>query len=177
MCNFMSVIISRGGKVYHHPLLDSHNDIIDLFGLRDGENPQWSPVEFSPGDDMLNLDAYTFKFDAERPTWADDDWVELATTKLRNIIKTMIVDKDTKILVGGETYLIAPGVKVDRVIGGRIKSAKEANLYGANLHGADLREADLRWANLSGVNLHGADLPIGGEVKDGVFVQTSSSPT
>ena len=157
MCNFKSAIISRGGEVYHHSLLDGHNDIIDLFNLRDTENPHWTPVEFLPGDDMLDLDGYTFKFDAERPVWADDDWVETAQTKLRNIVKTMIVDKDTKILVGG-TYLIAPKIRVNKVIGSRIRLAAEADLSGANLSWANLSGANLSGANLSEANLSGANL-------------------
>ena len=157
MCNFKSAIVSRSGVVYHHPLVDGHNDLIDLFGLHDEISPQFTPVEFLPGNDMLDLDKYSFIFDKKQPSWADDDWIELATTKLRNIVKTMIVDKDTKILVGG-TYLIAPNIKVGKVIGGRIKLAKEANLYGANLHGTDLYGADLSGANLSGADLYKANL-------------------
>jgi hypothetical protein len=157
MCNFKSAIISQSGEIYQHPFLDSHNDIIDLFHLQDGENPHWTPIEFLPGLDVFNLDTYTFKFDAERPFWADDDWIEQAKTKLSNIIKMMIVDKDTKILVDG-AYLIKPKIKISKIITSRILLAKEADLSNANLFRADLSRADLSRADLSGANLSGANL-------------------
>ena len=157
MCNFKSAIISQSGEIYQHPFLDSHNDIIDLFHLQDGENPHWTPIEFLPGLDVFNLDTYTFKFDAERPFWADDDWIEQAKTKLSNIIKMMIVDKDTKILVDG-AYLIKPKIKISKIITSRILLAKEADLSNANLFRADLSKADLSRADLSGANLSGANL-------------------
>lgn len=31
MCNFLSVLILRDGSVRHHPLLDSHSDLVRYF--------------------------------------------------------------------------------------------------------------------------------------------------
>ena len=156
MCQWKSAIISRSGEIYHHPLVDSHNDLIDLFNLQDGKNPQFTPIEFLPGKDWFDVDAYKFTFDAERPDWADDDWVESATRKLKSIIKGMIVNEPVKLLAGG-AYLIGPKAKITKIVSGRILAVDpRANLYGANLYGADLYGANLSRADLSRANLYGA---------------------
>ena len=146
MPRWKSAIISRSVEVYHHDLLDSHNDLVDLFKLK--KEDHWTPIEFIPGEDWFNLDTYRFTFDAERPTWADDEWLESATNKMRKIVERYIVHGDNPILVGG-AYLFAGDSKVAKVVGGRVLAAqKVANLYGANLKGANLE-----WANLEGANL------------------------
>jgi hypothetical protein len=132
VCNFLSAIVSRKGEVYCSPLLDSHNDIIDYFGLRDGNAPQFTPVEFTPKD-WFDPETWTFKFDAERPDWADDEWIESATTELRRRVEAMIVTEDRMVLVGG-AWIIGPNARIGRTFGCRILAAhKTASLSRANL--------------------------------------------
>jgi uncharacterized protein YjbI with pentapeptide repeats len=158
VCNFLSAIVSRKGEVYCNPVLDSHNDIIDYFGLKDGgKNPQFTPVEFTPKD-WFDPETWEFKFDAERPTWADDDWVEAASSELRKRVKAIIVTEERKVLVGG-AWIIGPKGKVGRTFGCRIVAVHpKADLSWANLSWADLSWADLSWANLSRANLSRANL-------------------
>jgi hypothetical protein len=158
MCNFKSAIVTKSGEVYHHPLTDSHNDIIELFNLHNGENPQFTPVELVPDTDCFDVDTYKFRFDAERPGWATDEWVERVTKKMRAIVREMIFTKKAKILVGG-AYLLGAGAKVGKIIQGRIVAiSKDLNLAYADLAGVNFAHANLAHVNLAYANLAHANL-------------------
>jgi len=157
MCNFLSAIASRSGQVYCNPMSDSHNDIIEGFNLCDGKNQQFTPVEFLPGD-RLDLESYQFKFDAERPDWADDDWVESIAEKLRQIVGAMTLTTPQTVLFGG-AYIFGPGSSAKKLINCRVIAiSPKADLSGADLSRADLSGANLSEADLRGAYLRGADL-------------------
>ncbi|MDY7011574.1 MAG: pentapeptide repeat-containing protein [Planctomycetota bacterium] len=170
MCRFKSAIATQSGEIYHDPFIDSHEDIIELHHIHNGGlRPRYTPIEFkADGEDLFDPDKYRLVFDAERPDWADDDWVVRVTKKMGSIIRAMIITDERKVLSGG-CYIFGPGAVIRRVIHGRIIaiSAKAnlhgahlegANLEGAYLYGADLRGANLQGADLEGANLSGADL-------------------
>ena len=70
MCDFFSAIVTRDGRVLAHDLIDSHEEIIDVFGLKDGPLDHICRVEFLPDyADMTNLDKWTFKIDQPSPGW------------------------------------------------------------------------------------------------------------
>jgi len=56
MCNFLSAIVTKNGKFICHPeLTDSHESLIEAYGLKDEENfreRQFVRIEFTPPDDF-----------------------------------------------------------------------------------------------------------------------------
>ena len=160
MCQWKSAIASKSGEIYHHPLTDSHNDLIALFKLHDGKNPQFTPVKFLPGKDWLNVYSYKLKFDAERPDWADNEWVKSVSETMRTIIAGMIVNDKQTILVGG-AYLFGPKAEITKVVAGRIVAVHK----NANLAGADLARADLAGA------IRLSHPPIGWKIVNGILVR------
>jgi len=126
MCNFLSVIVLRNGDVLHHPMLDSHSDLVQYFKLPDKQHARhFAKVEFTPKIDKDNVPqyadykAYTLRVDEDtEPAWFDEvrDSVE---KKLLSIVKAMIVDDDTMPLVLDGCRILVKGAKVQEMRGGR----------------------------------------------------------
>ena len=69
MCKAFSGIATRN-KVYWRFGMDSHNDIVIHFKLKDDKIGKLIPFEISPKNgDYLNPDEWIFKFDDECPDW------------------------------------------------------------------------------------------------------------
>jgi hypothetical protein len=128
---------------------------------------QWTPIEFIPVD-VYDPSTWTFRFDAERPTWADDAWLESATREMRNRAEGLIVRNPQKIITG-RTLIFGDKSSAKACVACRIvavhrganlvgASLDGASLAGANLSGATLERANLEWANLAGANLEWANL-------------------
>jgi len=158
MCEFMSAIWTKQGDLLCDPsLIDSHEDLIALHGLRDeghlgAGGRDWIRVEFTPPDDgskIADVSLWNLNIDEETmPCWVDRDVIR---ERCAARVQRMIVNEDKPILVGGP-FIIVRG-KIDKVVGRII-----AVLPNANLVGTDLRKADLRGANLTDVNLRLANL-------------------
>ena len=131
MCKFKSAIVTRTGELYHSELTDSHTDIIDLYGLKEGKSGQnFVRVEFTPNDFKTIDDpaTYSLKVDEDSiPKWFDDDLRADVVKKLSALVRQMVVSDERKILAGGE-YILIDGAKVDRAILCRIHCMRGGTL-------------------------------------------------
>ena len=125
MCKFKSGIVvpTAGGgfDLLHNPWTDSHEDLIRLFKLRDTSQangtPRFARVEFSPDSMATSDDVKTYKLtiDEERmPDWFTDEIEKSVISKMRLIIKGMIISGDVDLLCGG-VYILAKGARVESV--------------------------------------------------------------
>ena len=74
MCNFLSVLVLKNGDVRHHPMLDSHSDLIAYFNLPDTSayHQHFAKAELTPVD-WLDASTWKWRIDEEtRPGWLDD---------------------------------------------------------------------------------------------------------
>jgi hypothetical protein len=159
----MSAIWTKQGDLLCDPsLIDSHEDLIALHGLRDeghlgAGGRDWIRVEFTPPDDgskIADVSLWNLNIDEETmPCWVDRDVIR---ERCAARVQRMIVNEDKPILVGGP-FIIVRG-KIDKVVGRIIAVLPNANLMWANLERANLRGANLMWANLERANLRGANL-------------------
>ena len=125
MCNFLSVLILRNGDVLHHPMLDSHADLVAYFDLPDtrDHHQHFAKAELVPDGDILNPSKWKWAIDEPtRPGWLDD--VErCAEEKTRSIAKRMVLTDQTKklpkIIIDG-CWIIGGSVKLSNIRGGRI---------------------------------------------------------
>ncbi len=105
MCKAFSCIATRK-KVYWKLGVDSHNDIAELFNLKDDGSDNFCPVEITPKNkDYINPDKWVFKFDDKCPDWwkqsneamcwaAKDEWYKqimnkVYKTRIKNIINPL----------------------------------------------------------------------------------------
>jgi len=129
MCNFLSAVVSRTGAIYCNPLMDSHEDIIEYFNLRDGGMGHIVRVEFSPEkrEDLIDSTKYLLKVDEqETPEWFEEHR-ENVLSHLLQIIKNITITEDRKILLGG-AFVIGNNVKVGKLIGCDIKYAGSSTI-------------------------------------------------
>ena len=122
MCQFKSAIVvkdakEKGGfRLLLSPWTESHSELCQIFKLNDTAKARlyFARVEFSPKTmDMAHLlNTYRLRIDEERtPDWFDEEMKGAVTAKLSTYVKSMIVDGDVDLLIGGQ-FIIAPGAKV-----------------------------------------------------------------
>jgi len=123
MCKYKSaiVVLKTGGfDLLHSPNVDSHEDLISLFGLVDTEingAPRFARVEFYPADraDLPNIDKYVLRVDEVRtPDWFPEIEEQVAR-KLRHICAACILRENKDVLTGGP-WIIPEGIEVGRVL-------------------------------------------------------------
>jgi len=166
MCRFMSAIVMANGDVIASDFTDSHEVLVEAHNLRDDGGAMaggraWIRVEFVPPNDKElagNLSLWRLSVDEQsEPAW----WPEIrdaVRAKLAARAERTLVRDERTCLLGG-AWVLLPGSRVHRLVGGRIiMASKDANLYGANLDGANLVGANLDRANLDRANLVGATL-------------------
>ena len=122
MCNFKSAIVLQdesfkgGFRILLSPWTESHSELCTIFKLNDTDKRvHFAKVEFSQPslDTAYQVETYKFKLDEERkPAWFTDEIQEAVTEKLRAYIKSIIVDGDVKLLIGGQ-FIIAPNAKIE----------------------------------------------------------------
>ena len=123
MCKFLSAIVTRRGDVFCNPMIDSHEDIIEYFDIKDGKVNHIVRVEFSPVEekDLDKIELYKFRVDEEStPKWFDEELKDKVIRKLKSILKGIIITEDRKILVEGA--FIISGSKIGKVLDCRIVS-------------------------------------------------------
>jgi hypothetical protein len=112
MCNFLSAIVTKDGTLLCNPLEDSHEKLIDYFGLNEADKKnnfiqKFVRIEFTPqNNDYFNIDSYVLKVDEDnKPDWFNE-FEERITDELKEKIRNMIVKRaKSKALLGG-TYLV-----------------------------------------------------------------------
>lgn len=90
MCNFLSALVTRQGEVKYNLYTDSHEDLIELYGLRDNSMMgQFVRVEYRPknSNDLADVTKYKLYVDEEEtPEWFED-YRQKVEKKLKHIIK------------------------------------------------------------------------------------------
>ncbi len=162
MCNFKSAIVLPDGSLVHAWETDSHEVLIQSVGVREDTAESCCRVELRTVGDPTNLATYFLTIDQQPPSWWSKEIEDSTQARLRDEIARYIVRQDRAVLFGG-SWIVAKGVHVQTMCGGRIVYAvgsnlRIADLSDANLHGANLRDANLSGADLSDANLGGADL-------------------
>ena len=124
MCQFLSAIVLKNGDVLHSPLLDSHSDLVTLFGLPDTHlhHQHFAKVELAPPADWIgweDLSKWTFRLDEGTvPGWWSDVAIG-AEESVRNIIRRAILPSGERPFLVDGLALIGPGVVVRSMRGGR----------------------------------------------------------
>ena len=128
MCQYKSaiVVLKTGGfDLLHHANVDSHEDLVALFGLNDtptkSGGPRFARVEYCPPDGsvpkvLADIETYRLIVDEpRRPDWFSDEMFEQVEKRLRGICAAGILKSDTAALAGGP-WIIPEGVTVGRVL-------------------------------------------------------------
>jgi hypothetical protein len=126
MCNFLSVLILKNGDVLHHPMLDSHADLVTYFQLPDTNEhiTHFAKAELTPKD-WMNPDTWTWRIDEKhRPEWLDG-CESTAERKTRAIAARMIIRADRRLIVDG-CWIVGGAVTVCDVRAGRIVRVQDS---------------------------------------------------
>jgi len=131
MCNFLSAVVSRTGEVYCNPLIDSHEDIIDYFDIRDTGMQHIVRVEFSPKEkkDLIDIEKYELRVDElSTPEWFNE-YKESAIEKLKLVAKNCIIKENKKIVMGA--CIIGDGITIGKLINADVKYAGYSTIKNA----------------------------------------------
>ena len=129
MCQFMSVLVLKNGDVLHHPMLDSHSDLVAYFQLPDTSayHQHFAKAELTP-DNWLDPSTWHWRIDEEtRPGWLDD--VEgQAEEKARSIAGRMILTEASKLprLIVDGCWIVGGKAVIRDVRGGRIVRVQDS---------------------------------------------------
>lgn len=124
MCRFLSVVILRNGDVLHHPLLDSHSDLVTYFKLPDDSAyaQHFAKAELTPTDDASWTDASKWEWRIDEPTkpgWLSD--VEgQAEASARAVAQRMVLPAGEHQMILDGCHIVSEGVTVRDFRGGRI---------------------------------------------------------
>ena len=142
MCNFFSCLVKKNGDILWDPDLDSHEDLVALFELKDTNQfrPSFARAEFVPPEDhklIGNVKKWVLGVDESvKPDWFDDDVIR---EKLETLVSGFIVKKNRKLLTGGPWILVGK-TKVDKAINARIvamyDTSQVGTMYGTSQVGA-----------------------------------------
>ena len=125
MCNFLSAIYTQDGRLLCNPLVDSHSDLIELFGVHEragvgGIGQKFVKLELTPTENRYaDVAAYSFRVDeTETPGWFDKAASASAESEMRAVIEKMVVrGANGRLLVCG-CFIVPEGVcraKIARV--------------------------------------------------------------
>jgi len=106
VCNFLSAIVTQGGRVFANPeATDSHEDLVKSFGLKDDTSARlWCRVEFSPMEpaDLPYPERYRLQLDEESSVpWWNEDVAAQVVADLSSMVRAMLVSDSREILAGG----------------------------------------------------------------------------
>ena len=127
MCQFLSVLALKNGSVLHHPMIDSHSELVEYFGVPDtsASHQHFAKIELTPPScnddaDWLDVSQWTFRLDEEaEPIW----WSDVAAAvekKVRDIASRMILTSGEKGLIVDGCWIIGGTAKIREVRSGRI---------------------------------------------------------
>lgn len=129
ICNFLSVLVLKNGDVLHHPMLDSHADLIAYFNLPDtsAHHQHFAKAELTPKD-WLEPDTWLWRIDEEtRPGWLDDVEAQ-AEKKTRSLVRRMILTDNSKLpkLIVDGCWIVGGKAMIRDVRGGRIVRVQDS---------------------------------------------------
>jgi hypothetical protein len=122
MCQFFSGIVLRNGDLIWSPYTDSHEDLVALGKLRDTREGNFARVEFCPSkpEELSNVESYHLDiYEMRCPDWFEKSKQEIVASRMRGLVKDMILGGDATILLGG-CYIIPRGVTVGTAKASRI---------------------------------------------------------
>jgi len=123
MCQFLSVLVLRNGDVLHHPMLDSHGDLVTYFQLPDSQayHQHFAKAELTPSEaTWLTPDAWTWRIDeTTRPGWLDDVESQ-AEARARAVAARMVLASGAHRLIVDGCWIVGGDAIVRDVRGGRI---------------------------------------------------------
>jgi ketosteroid isomerase-like protein len=133
MCNFLSVLILKNGDVLHHPMLDSHADLVTYFKLPDADAyiSHFAKAELAP-DNWLDVATWRWRLDEEtRPRWLTETLERGAEDQTRRIAgRMLLVDGKHRLVVDG-CWIVGGTAIVHDVRAGRIVHVRDF----AQIHG------------------------------------------
>jgi len=111
MCKFKSAIVLRNGDILHNDFTDSHEDLIELFGLVDNGKENFVRIEFSTDGKRLDkIENYSLIVDEKStPAWFEEIR-ESATGQMKTIVSNMIISENQKIIAGRAVILTGNAV-------------------------------------------------------------------
>jgi hypothetical protein len=113
MCKIASCILTKNYKTLFHPSSDRHEDIVDMYSLKDvniKERREWLRVEIHPLKSLTSTDKkdWNFTIDEEKPLPKWFDW-ELANKSCKeDLIK--LIKKNRYVDWAGDLYLRGTGI-------------------------------------------------------------------
>ena len=129
MCNFLSVLVLKDGSVRHHPMLDSHSDLVRYFKLPDTDAfvHHFAKAELTPTTDWTDASTWAWRIDEDvRPVWLTDDVEHAAEAAARAIAQRMVLkDVDLTLIVDG-CWIVAGRSKIRDVRSGRIVRVQDS---------------------------------------------------
>jgi hypothetical protein len=129
MCNFLSVLVLRDGSVRHHPMLDSHSDLVRYFEMPDNDEfvHHFVKAELTPTTDWTDAATWRWRIDEDvKPVWLTDDVEAQAEAATRAIAQRMVLkDVDRQLIVDG-CWIIAGASKIRDVRYGRIVRVQDS---------------------------------------------------
>lgn len=129
MCNFLSVLIIRDGSVRHHPMLDSHSDLVHYFKLPD-ENAHiqhFAKAELTPTTDWTDASTWKWRIDEQvRPVWLTEDVEHAAEGATRAIAQRMVIKDGEHALIVDGCWIVAGTAKIRDVRSGRIVRVQDS---------------------------------------------------
>ena len=127
MCNFLSVLILKNGDVLHHPMLDSHSDLVTYFKLSDTSQHvrHFAKAELTP-DDWMDPTTWKWRIDEDtKPRWLTRAVEDDAERKARKIAATMILkDGDLPFIVDG-CWILGGKTRVREIRSGWIRRIQD----------------------------------------------------
>ena len=129
MCSFKSAVILKNGDLLHLDGVDSHEDVLSYFKIKDNGNDSFCRVEFVPGEDLCDLDQYKFEIDQERPDWFTESLEKKSVSRLKVIVNKYVVREDRDVLPVG--FYILGNVVIKNAGCATIKSAGNATIENA----------------------------------------------
>ena len=120
MCKFFSAIVTKNEEVYYDKFNHSHEDLIDLFDLKEGKQGQnFVRIEYCPEfeKDLADLSKYQLNInEPETPTWFTETVKEHVINKLNAVLSKMILIDVKKKILSSDCYILAGNTKIEKVI-------------------------------------------------------------
>jgi hypothetical protein len=145
MCKFFSAIVTKNGDLYYNKFTHSHEDLIDLFNLREGlKADNFIRIEYYPeNNDLSDLLSYQLHVDEQSiPEWFNDDLKEQIVNKLNFVLEKMIISNEEKKILIGDCYILKDSTikKIQNCIIFQMRGNSQVGVLRGNSQVGELRE-------------------------------------
>ena len=124
MCKFISSIGFKNGDIICNPNIDSHEDLIHSFELKESKMRNWIRLEFYPNlnTEYHLIGKYKLHIDDDIVSWITEELKEKWIKKLKVILKRIIIT-ESKYCLSGSTYILNGNILINKLIYCRIFNA------------------------------------------------------